>query len=99
MAKTKIAFVLPSLRGGGAERVVLNIIKELEKKNHSIDLVLVEASGEFLNDVPSSIAIIDLGTTRTYRSLFPLIKYLLIHKPQIVFPSSRVFILHMNAKS
>jgi len=87
LAKPKIAFVLPSLRGGGAERVVLNIIRELERKSHNIDLVLVEASGEFLNDVPSTITIIDLGTKRTYRSIFPLINYLSKEKPQIVFPS------------
>ena len=87
MAKPKITFVLPSLRGGGAERVVLNIIRELERKSHSIDLVLVEASGEFLDDVPSTITIINLGAKRTYRSIFHLIKYLSTHKPQIVFPS------------
>ena len=32
MNRIKLAFILPSLAGGGAEKVILNIIKKIDKK-------------------------------------------------------------------
>ena len=85
--KHKIAFVLPSLRGGGAERVILNIIRGLNEKGYDIDLVLVKAVGQFLNNVPPRVRIIDLNSKRALTSLFALTNYLNTQKPAIVFPS------------
>ena len=85
--KQNIAFVLPSLRGGGAERVMLNIVRGLCEKGYSIDLVLVKSEGIFRKNVPSRVRIIDLDSKRASTSLFGLVKYLDTQKPSIVFPS------------
>jgi len=40
--KKKIVFIIPSLAGGGAERVVVHLINHLDKKKYDILLVLFE---------------------------------------------------------
>ena len=86
----RIAFLLPNLKGGGLERVGLNLIKGMRGRNLQLDLVLTGATGEFLADVPSEIRVIDLKTPMGYRlksaaeSILPLIKYLQKEKPDIV---------------
>lgn len=38
----KIAIVIPSLRGGGAERVMLNVSKELNKEKFQARLIVLK---------------------------------------------------------
>ncbi|HAX77742.1 MAG TPA: glycosyl transferase [Cyanobacteria bacterium UBA11372] len=86
----RIAFLLPNLKGGGLERVGLNLIKGMMGRNLKLDLVLTSAIGEFLSDVPSEIRTIDLKTPMGFRlksaaeSILPLKKYLQKEKPDIV---------------
>ena len=52
MSEKRIAFYLPSLVGGGAEKVTLNLAKYLAKNyDYPIDFVLVSATGEFMDPV------------------------------------------------
>ena len=43
----RIAFVLPDLRGGGAQRVSLQIARGLMARGHDVDLVLFDPSCHF----------------------------------------------------
>ena len=47
MNKIKILFVLPSLRGGGAEKVVLNIVSNLDKEKFEVILAFISSEGEY----------------------------------------------------
>ena len=73
MTKQRVAFFLPSLRGGGAERMQLNLAVEFAKRGCAVDLVLVEAKGAYLKKVPDAIRIIDLKASRVLLSLPALI--------------------------
>lgn len=64
------------MRGGGAERVMLDLATGFSKLNFSVDLVLVKAEGPYLAFAPDTINIIDLGATRTLKSLPALVRYL-----------------------
>ncbi len=76
-----IAFYLPSLRGGGAEKVLLNIAREFASRGHTVDMVLVSAHGEYLDDVPESVQIVDLNSRRFFAALPGLVRYLKEAKP------------------
>jgi len=72
----RIALFFSSLRGGGVERVMLNLARGLLAKGHTVDLVLVQAAGELLGQVPDGANLVDLKATRTLRALPSLVRYL-----------------------
>ena len=56
----RLAFFLPSLAGGGAERVMLNLATGFAERGFRTDLVLAAADGPYLGLVPSPVRTIDL---------------------------------------
>ncbi|MBE2925250.1 glycosyltransferase [Anoxybacillus flavithermus] len=76
-----IAIFLPSLRGGGAERVMVNLAKAFSKNNFRVDMVLAQAEGPYLSQIPSDIRIVNLNASRVALSLFPLVRYLRKNRP------------------
>lgn len=79
-----IAIFLPSLVGGGAERVMLNLAIALSQEGQSVDLVLATATGPYLSQVPSEVNIVDLKQNRTLASLPALIRYLRKTRPKAI---------------
>ncbi len=70
----RVLFVIPTLGGGGAERVFLHILRHLDRKKFSPKVVLFEKKGELLSDLPSDIEVIALkdteGVYKTYGTVF-----------------------------
>lgn len=60
LQKKKIVFVLPSLAGGGAERVITNIIRHLDNRLYDISLILFEMKGPYLSSIPDYVNLYDL---------------------------------------
>ncbi len=79
-----LAIMLPSLRGGGAERVMLNIANRLAKKQYEVDIVLVSATGPYLADLSKSINVVDLRSRRSITAMPSLIRYLRRRRPQTI---------------
>jgi len=77
----RIALFLPSLRGGGAERVMVDLAKGFSEKGYTVDLILAKAEGPYLSELTSSIRVIDLAQPRVAFTLLGLIKYLRKEKP------------------
>jgi len=77
----KIALFIPSLRGGGAERVMLNLARGFAERGYKVDLVLAKAEGPYLSQVPDNIRVIDLKSPRVLYSLPGLIRYLRQERP------------------
>ena len=71
-----IAIVLPSLRGGGAERVMMTVAEGLVRIGHKVDLVLINATGSYLKNVTTDVRLIDLSSQRVIRSIFKLAGYI-----------------------
>lgn len=55
--KSKVLFVLPSLQGGGAEKVVLNVIDRLDKNKYEPTLFLFVKDGAYLEKIPKGITL------------------------------------------
>lgn len=74
--RLSVSLFLPSMIVGGAERMMLHIADGLAKRGYDVDLVLVKAEGGFLKDVPESVQVVDLDTSRVLASLPKLVRYL-----------------------
>jgi len=83
--KKRILFFLPTLNGGGAERVSVNLMKQLDRKLFDIHLVLVEETGEYLELIPSDIKIHNLEGKKTLYSIFKLRKIIKELQADIVY--------------
>jgi len=71
-----LALFLPSLEGGGAEHVMIDLAHGFIERGFQVDLVLASAQGAFLTQVPTGVKVIDLKARRTLTALLPLVRYL-----------------------
>jgi len=81
--KIKTSIFLPSLGGGGAERVFISIANQLS--NHfSVDLVVVNKTGAYEEEVNSKVNLINLNGKKTIYSTVKLMRYLRENKPKVL---------------
>ena len=85
MKKIRILFIMPELNMGGSERVIVNIINGLDRKEYSIGLILFRADGALVDELLSDIDIYDLNIHSVKKGLFALMQKLYQLKPDIVF--------------
>ena len=83
----KISLFLPSLSGGGAERVFVNLANEFTNRGLKVDLILAKKEGPYLKDISEKVNIIDLKARSVLFSLLPLAKYLRKERPNILLSS------------
>lgn len=60
----RIALFLRTLVAGGAERVMLNIACGIADQGVKVDLVLAEAEGAYLAQIPAHVRLVDLGASK-----------------------------------
>lgn len=65
--KIRIMFVIPDMTGGGAERILLQIMKRLDRERFEGSVALFEQSGKFLGEIPPDMPVTGLGEKRHYR--------------------------------
>jgi glycosyltransferase involved in cell wall biosynthesis len=82
--RRRISVFIESLGGGGAERVMLNLAREFSRLKHQVDLVVASAKGPYRSQVPDSVRLVDLGTTRTITAILPLARYLSSESPDVL---------------
>lgn len=76
-----ISIFLPDLRGGGAERVQLDLAYEFAQAGHDVEIVLMRKTGELLKEAEENFSVIDLGAPRVRNVPVPLVRYLHIRQP------------------
>lgn len=79
-----IAFLLPDMGGGGAERLTLDLLEAFVDAGCQVDLLLQRREGVFLSMVPPQVRIVDLGAPRLRQTLGPLRRYLQDSRPAAV---------------
>ncbi|MEA5448471.1 glycosyltransferase [Leptolyngbya sp. CCNP1308] len=76
-----VAIFLMDLRGGGAEKVMLNIANGLAAKGLEIDLVLVQTKGEYIKQISAQVNLVELSCSRLISALPALVSYLKKYQP------------------
>lgn len=85
LARRRILFVIPSLSGGGAERVVLTLAKNIPRDVFDVSLAIVNKEGPYEQEIPQDIEVFDLHCRRV-RYAFPRLVQLIRHvHPDVVF--------------
>lgn len=84
-AERTIAVCLTSMHVGGAQRVALNLCAGLVSKGHDVDLVLVTAEGDLLQELPEEVSSVNLNADRVASSLLPLQRYLRSREPDVLY--------------
>lgn len=82
----KYCLFIPTLGGGGAERVVALLASYLAKKNNTeVYLVVLRTEGVYWDIVDKKVVIINLNQTRILKSILPLSNWIKENKPNVVF--------------
>lgn len=66
----KISVLLPDLRGGGVERIRLELAREFRAVGHEVEFLLMSAKGDLLDEVAREFPVTDLAAPRV-RNLVP----------------------------
>ncbi|MBU0533651.1 MAG: glycosyltransferase [Candidatus Omnitrophica bacterium] len=83
----KIMFIISSLGIGGVEKIVINILKNLDENKFSPTLVLLASDTTLQGELPDNISIIKLGIEghfATLRLILPLARIIQREKPQTI---------------
>ncbi|NMM45603.1 glycosyltransferase [Rhodospirillaceae bacterium KN72] len=84
MSAKKLALILPDFNGGGAERVMLTIARNVDRARFKPVLIVLQERGALRDLVPDDVTIICLKTRRLRRTLPMLIAALRRERPDIV---------------
>jgi glycosyltransferase involved in cell wall biosynthesis len=85
--RAPIALFLPSVRGGGAQRIVVNLAQGMTERGLPVDVVLTTAEGVFMDQLPPAARVVDLHSRRVLGCVAPLAGYLRQEQPRVVISS------------
>lgn len=80
----RIAFFIPSLSGGGAERVFVLLSRALSEQEGPVDLLLAQSQGPYLDDVAAGVRLVSFNTRGTLAAVPALIQYLRAERPSVL---------------
>ena len=66
----KIVFILPDLRGGGAEKVCINLATDWVARGHCVKFILMNQKGEYLKNISKGIKIVSLKKKKIETNIF-----------------------------
>jgi glycosyltransferase involved in cell wall biosynthesis len=79
------------LHGGGAERIIVNLMQDFIHRGLRIDLVLNRAVGPYLSQVPLEVRILELSAELPFRDGIPkLVRYLREEQPLVMLATVHV---------
>ena len=70
-----LAIVIGSLQMGGAEKAAVHLANEFERRGIRVDMVMVNAKGEFISNLEPGVRLIDLKARHTRRAGKPFLNY------------------------
>ncbi len=89
----KVLFLIPSLRGGGAERVFVTLMRHLDAARIDATLAVVDGSDAvYRHDLPRGLEVVDLRSSRVRYALPGIIRLIWTRRPDVVVST----LGHMN---
>ncbi|MCO8048560.1 glycosyltransferase [Acinetobacter towneri] len=84
--KKKYCLFIPSMRGGGAEKVVALLSSFLaNKEDAEVYLLVMREEGVYWDLIIDKVNIVVLNKKRALHCIVPLIKWIKVNKPDIIF--------------
>lgn len=84
--RVRALFVIPSLRGGGAERVIIALLRQMDRTLFQLCLAVVDLRGAaYRDDLPDDVEIIDLECKRVRYALPRITRLIWQRRPNVVF--------------
>ena len=87
-----ITFFLTSFRGGGAERVIIELANSFHARGHAVELVVGNAVGPYKEEINPEINVTDFKKKRVIACLIPLSLYLFRKSPAVIYAT----MMHAN---
>lgn len=88
MTKLKVLFVRPTLGQGGADKVTVTVLRNLDRARFEPHLTLLRAEGVWLDRLPDDVGLHLLGVPRVRGMLPALVKLIRQLRPDVVFSTS-----------
>lgn len=73
--KKDILFIMYNLSGGGAEKVLIDILQNFDYDKYNVSLALIKNEGVYLSDVPKQVRILPLCNRLEFYLGFGLVKF------------------------
>src|SRR5579859_7704836 len=90
--RKRVLFLVPSLIGGGAQRVFSVLLRHLDRGRFEPHLAMISASGTYLDEIPTDVVIHDLNISRVRYAVPAIVRVVRKLKPQAVLST----LGHMN---
>jgi glycosyltransferase involved in cell wall biosynthesis len=85
-SRCSLLFLIPTLNGGGAQRVIATLLHHLDRSKFRMTIAAVDLrDAVFRDDVPADVDVIDLGCTRVRHSLLKIVRLVRRLRPNVVF--------------
>lgn len=82
--KKKIMIVMPSLKGGGAERVTINVANNLNKDKFEIIIVSCTRGNDYKDYIDKHIDVVELNKSSVKYAVFSIKRQIEKYKPDII---------------
>ena len=80
----RLAIFIPSFGDGGVERMLVNLAGGLVRRGLQVDFVTRSRAGPYLDRLPATVRVVELGVSGPLEVLPPLIRYLRDARPDFV---------------
>lgn len=90
--RVKVLFLLPSLEGGGSERVFSILLRHLDRARFEPHLAVLRAQGSYLENIPSDVTVHELKASRVRYAVPGIVKVIRKIRPRTVLST----LGHMN---
>lgn len=99
IANKQVTLFVPSLGGGGAERVMILLANGLAARGCRVELLILSSPGQYVEEVSPDVRLVSLGVRRVMTCLPALVRYLRKARPDYVISAldyANVFALLAN---
>lgn len=83
-AGRRVALFVPMLSGGGAEKVMLEIARQLARRRFAVDLLITRGGGALRGSVPENVRLLNLNSWKVVTALPGLVRYVRHQRPTVL---------------